>query len=354
MHRIGFIGYDGMGAHYHYQVATDRKDICPDLEPAAVYDVRESQRQLARERGLAAYDNFEDFIAHEDMDIVLVACTNNFHCEMTCRSLEAGKHVICEKPAAMSPEEFALMVETSERTGKKLFIHQNRRTDCDFQTVKHAYDTGRLGKLIRIESGFQGGLMAGWRTFKDHAGGILYDWGVHLIDQIVYLVGEPVKSVYAELRSEKVKEVDDSCIVEITFESGVKGRIHLSSNFLVPCPRLVAYGDKGAVWVNSIYDSSATLREATSAKWETGMGIAYNENGAYEREEYHLKEEISEVKYPDDRPPFVQDWTTLYRNMLDTIDGKAEMLVKHDEVMTVLRIIEAAFKSSETGMPVKL
>jgi uridylate kinase len=93
-HRIGFIGYGNMGGGYHWEVAHDRTDVCDDLKPVAVFDFRESQRKLAEERGMKAYDNFDDFIKHEDMDIVVVACGNNFHCEMTCRALEAGKIVI--------------------------------------------------------------------------------------------------------------------------------------------------------------------------------------------------------------------------------------------------------------------
>ncbi len=348
MHRVGYIGFGGMGGGYHYEVARDRKDICPDLEPAAVYELRESRRALAVERGLAAYDDLDKFLASDDFDIVVVATSNNFHREMTCRSLEAGKHVICEKPAAMNAAELEEMIETSKKTGKYLFIHQNRRFDVDFLTVKHAYDTGRLGKLKSIESNFSGGTMHGWRAFKDHGGGILFDWGVHLIDQIVYLVQEPVASVRAAVRCEKNPEVDDRTTVIITFKSGLRATVKVAGTFLAPKPRFAVYGDRGVLWMDEIYNPKGTLREAKSAEWVEEDALVYDKNGVSVRKQEILDEDLERKEYPDDGFEVEQDWTKLYRNMLDTIDGKAEMLVKHEEALTVMRIIDAAVKSYET------
>ena len=352
-HRIGFIGYGGMGGGYHWEVAHDRGDVCDDLKPVAVYDVRESQRQLAVERGMAAYDNLEDFLAHEDMDTVVVACANNFHCEMTCKALEAGKHVICEKPVAMNPAEFEKMVETAEKCGKHFFVHQNRRMDRGFLILKKAVEEGRLGDVTDIEYTFQGGYMRGWRTFKDHAGGILYDWGVHLIDQIVYLVNEPVKSVTARLRSDILSEVDDRSVIEFTFESGIHARVTVCGSFLVKAPCIVAYGSRGALWVDDLYSESGTLREVVSSTLTTKKAYAYGPEGAYLRDEMVNEQDIRRVEYPDDGTKFEQDWAKLYKNMLDTIDGNDEMIVKYDQVRTVLNIIDAAFKSSETGKTIE-
>ena len=350
-HRVGFIG--NMGGGYHWEVAHDRDDVCDDLKPVAVYDVRESQRELAVERGMVAYDNLEAFLAHDDMDIVVVACANNFHCEMVCRALEAGKHVICEKPVAMCPAEFEKMVATAEKCGKHFFVHQNRRMDRGFLILKKAYEDGRLGKLTDIEYNFTGGYLRGWRTFKDHAGGILYDWGVHLIDQIVYLMNEPVKSVSARLRSDVLTEVDDRSIIEFTFESGVHARVTVCGSFLVDAPRIIAYGEKGVLWVDDLYSENGTLREVVSSNITTQKAYAYNEDGAYLRDEMVCEQDVRRVQFPDDGTVFEQDWAKLYKNMLDTIDGNDEMIVKYDQVRTVLNIIDASFKSSETGKTIE-
>ncbi|MBQ7475581.1 MAG: Gfo/Idh/MocA family oxidoreductase [Clostridia bacterium] len=348
-HRVGYIGFGGMASGYHYDIAHDRKDVAPNLEPAAVYELRESRRQVAEERGLTAYDDLDKFLASDDFDIVVVATSNNFHKEMTIRSLRAGKHVICEKPAAMNAAELEEMIAVSKETGKYLFIHQNRRFDIDFLTVKHAYETGRLGKLKSIESNFSGGTLHGWRAFRDHGGGILFDWGVHLIDQIVYLVQEPVKSVRAAVRCEKNPEVDDRTTVIITFESGLRATVKVAGTFLVPKPRFAVYGDRGILWMDEIYNGVGTLREAKSAEWVEEDALVYGKDGVSVRPQELLEEDLERITYPDDGFKVDQDWGALYKNMLETIDGKAEMLVKHEEALTVMRIIDAAMKSSETG-----
>ena len=122
-HRVGYIGFGGMGGGYHYEVARDRKDVCPDLEPAAVFELRESRRAVAIERGLTAYDDLDKFLASDDFDIVVVATSNNFHKDMTIRSLRAGKHVICEKPAARIYSEALEMQRVAHETGKILNIY---------------------------------------------------------------------------------------------------------------------------------------------------------------------------------------------------------------------------------------
>ena len=353
-HRIGYIGYGEMGSNYHYQVASDRKDVCDDLAPVAVYELRESQRSLAESRGLKAYDNISEFLKSDEFDIVVVATANNFHCEMTCRAIEAGKHVICEKPAAMNSSEFQKMVDTAEKTGKHLFIHQNRRFDVDFLNVKHAVETGRLGKIERIESSFCGGTLLGWRAFKDHGGGILFDWGVHLIDQIVYLLKEPVVSVYASLRSQNNNEVDDNAIVEMTFKSGIKAVVTVSGTFLAPLPRFAVYGDMGTMWTDRLYDDKCTLRYSEKSDWQEQEAYVYDNNGVHVRNQILKDEDLKRVEYPDDGFTIGQDWAALYKNMIDTIDGKDTMLVKHEEVMTVLKIIEAAFESDRTGSIITL
>ncbi len=356
-HRIGFIGYGSMGSNYHYQVAQDRKDAHEDFAPAAVFDVRQSQRDLAVERGLKAYDNLNDFLADDSFDMVLVATPNQFHCELTCKALEAGKHVICEKPVALSIEEFDKMVETANRTGKYFFVHQNRRFDCEFCLCKHAYETGRIGKLKHVDAYVSGGYMNGWRTLKSHGGGMLLDWGVHLLDQVIYLLADdkPV-SVYAEVDSNFLTEVDDYAAININFRSGATARVLVSGEPLPHMARLVLHGDKGRVWVDNGYDKTAKLDAGTELRVHHAPIDAYDEN--YEHyvtpKTVISKMNQTTVDYPDDGFEVNQDWVGLYKSMFDTIDNGAPMLVKYEQVRDVLKIILAAYKSSETKQVVQL
>ena len=85
-------------------------------------------------------------------DLVVVATPNQYHCPMTCAALEAGYHVLCEKPVAMSSAEIEKMIAVSHKTGKMFTVHHNRRWDRDFLILKQALDTGKIGNLITLEA----------------------------------------------------------------------------------------------------------------------------------------------------------------------------------------------------------
>ena len=353
-HRMGFIGFGQMGSNYHYQIAKDRKDVCDDLSPVAVYDVRESQRILAEQRGLRAYDNIDSFLSDNEFDIVVVATPNNFHKEMTIKALNASKHVVCEKPAAMSPEELEEMIDTAQNCGKKLFIHQNRRYDVDLQLIKHAIDSGRMGKVKFIESSFTGGYMQEWRAFADHGGGILYDWGVHLIDQMVYLANERPIKVYANLNNDELKEVDDRSYIEITFKSGFKAKISVASSFHIPLPRFVVYGENTQLIVNNIYDKQGILTYNENGEYETKEYDAYGKFGAYKRTQKMPVINKKTINYPDDYFDSSWEWAKFYKAIFDSIDYNSPLPVPYKQAMYVLKIIEAAQHSSNIGMPIML
>ena len=99
--------------------------------------------------------------------------------------MKAGKNVISEKPITLSSADLEEMKETSESTGRFLTVHQNRRWDEDYLTVKEILREGKLGELFRLESRVHGsrGIPGDWRQEKEHGGGMVLDWGVHLLDQ---------------------------------------------------------------------------------------------------------------------------------------------------------------------------
>ena len=252
-------------------------------------------------------------------------------------------------------QELDDVIAVSKETGKLFTVHQNRRWDVDYLAIKSLIESGEIGEVINIESRVHGsrGIPSDWRCHKPYGGGMILDWGVHLIDQLVYLFNEPVKSVYAKLRLDWTSEVDDRSVIEFTFESGVHARVTVCGSHLADCNRFNVYGTDGALKVENIYDDSSILREFNKKPY-TAKVMAYSENGAYEREITKYEVDVNKVTYPDDGTKYEQDWAKLYKNMLDTIDGNDEMIVKHDQVKTVLRIIEAAFESSKTGRVIEL
>lgn len=345
-HKLGIIGYGGMACWHH-----DNSKRVDDFEVVAAFDIAQDRRDLAASKGLTAYDNLADFLADKRFDLVLVATPNNFHKEMTIAALEAGYNVICEKPVAMSVAELDEMIATSERVGKLFTVHQNRRWDKDFNIVKKAIQENMLGKPYSIESRVHGqnGVMHGWRAYKVAGGGMLLDWGVHLLDQIMWLVNEPVKEVYANLHMIKTPEVDDYFKAILRFESGLSAQVEVGTYTLIRQPRWYAYGDAGALIIND-WDCSGHVIRAKDHVLEWEQEVVQTSAGPTRSMAPRPKETLEEFPLPE----INTEWAELYRNVLATIDGKAELIVKPSQVKRVLTVIEAIFKSDETGEAIKV
>lgn len=352
VYKMGFIGFGGMAGGYHY--GTVKRDDIP-FEPVAVFDIDPERRADAVNKGMKAYDNLDDFFAAEKYDLVLVATANNYHCEMTCRALEAGCNVMVEKPAAMNTTELQKMIDTAERCGKLFTVHQNRRWDSDFRMIRQALEDDYVGKPYVIESRIHSangaGDMYGWRGMADHGGGMLLDWGVHMLDQLLYLIKEPVKTVSANVFPLWSEEVDDYSKVIITFESGLVAQMEVVTYSPIPLPRWMVYGDKGAMTISSIGAPSVHVRRIKEDSFYTWDAPAFEDYQVkYRKQRRH---EIKEFEEMDISPEVNGDWGSVYKNIAGVLDGTEELIVKPCEVMRTLKVIEAAFRSSKEGITVK-
>ena len=221
-HKAGIIGYGNMGS-WHAENVNSRID---DLEVVAVYDIDIERQKLAEENGLKVYSSAEELLA-SDIDIVIIATPNNFHKYYSILAMESGKNVVCEKPACMNCEELEEIIAVSEKTGKLYTVHQNRRFDSDFARIKEIIDKDMLGKLYFLDSRLYSnrGSSGRWRSTYEAGGGTLYDWGIHMIDQVLCLIDSEPQYVFSKLQSVRFPEVDDVCRVNIGFENGVKAQI---------------------------------------------------------------------------------------------------------------------------------
>lgn len=346
MHKLGIIGYGGM-ANWHHQSI---KANFSDLEAVAAYDIDPARLELARKNGLQAFETAEEFLASRLFDIVLVATPNNFHCEYVCRALEAGYNVVCEKPVAMSVAELDKMDATAKRTGHLFSVHQNRRWDQDYRIMKEAYDTGLIGKPFTIESRVhgQGGMVHGWREFKVAGGGMVFDWGVHLIDQLLDMIDSKVVSVYANLHSVRTPEVDDYFKLVFRFENGITAQVEVGTFNLVQLPRWYACGDGGAIVIND-WDCNGKIIHTrdTVMNWEPV--VVQTKAGPTRTMAPRPADTLEELPLPK----VETSWCSYYRNIMDTIDGKAELIVTIPSVRRVLQLIEACFESDAEGEGVK-
>jgi len=216
--RIAVVGYGGMGSWH-----TKLIEKIDELELAGIYDIKPERCEVARENGIYAYSSLEELLNDKTVTLVTVAIPNHLHKDVCVTLLNAGKNVVCEKPVALSHEELQAMIDAANENGVIFTVHQNRRWDEDFRVIKKIYDEGTLGKVFRIESRVHGsrGIPGDWRNQKEFGGGMVLDWGVHLLDQIMQLIDKKVVSIYSELSYVTNENCDDGFTVIIKFEDDI-------------------------------------------------------------------------------------------------------------------------------------
>lgn len=237
------IGYGGMGSHHvHHLLAQSER-----YQLAGIVDISPKRQHVAKKCGLRVYENQAALLADVQVDVVLVATPNDSHKTIAIAAMKAGKHVICEKPATITAEDLNEIVAVAKRTKRYFIVHQNRRWDPDFLIVKELYDTGAIGDVFQIESRVQGanGIPGDWRHEQKYGGGMLLDWGVHLFDQILWLVNSPIKNVYTELSYVLGNEVDDGFTTFLTFANGLKVVVEVGTTNYTKLPRWYIKGTKG-------------------------------------------------------------------------------------------------------------
>ena len=344
MKTVAIIGYGGQGAwHAQRILASDVVSL------AGIYDISEKRCNAARDAGIRVYESRETLLADSDVDIVVCATPNDVHKEIVLAALNAKKCVICEKPVALSVTDFDDMVAAAEANGVTFSVHQNRRWDVDYLAIKSLIASGEIGETISIESRVHGsrGIPSDWRCHKQYGGGMILDWGVHLIDQMITLIKEKITGVWCEITNITTDEVDDGFHLHLTFESGKRATIEVGTYNFIAMPRFYMQARGGSAYIE---DWQKKCRIAKLKAWcekdvlpvQTAAGITKT---------MAPRDEITIDSYEIERP--VSDVHDFYRNYVRACDGIEEQLIKNCEVRRVLLIMEAAFRSAEEGVSLK-
>ena len=342
---VAIVGFGGMGGwHKNKLLKSDVAELC------GIWDIKEDRRQAARDENIHVYSSFEDVLADEKVDIVTIAVPNELHMPLSIAALEAGKNVISEKPVCLSSDELAKIIAASERTGKLFTTHQNRRWDADFLMMKQVYESGDLGEVFAMESRVQGshGIPGDWRGKKEHGGGMMLDWGVHLIDQILQITKErKIERIYCVCDHITNYEVDDGFKLDIYFEEGLVARVEVGTSHFISLPRHYMNGSNGTAIIRGWGKDCEVV---CCKNWEDKDVIpVVTAAGLTKTMAPRNKETITEYSIPSPK----SDVHDFYRNYCLAVDGKAEQIVTHKELMRVMKVMEAAFESDAAGKPVE-
>ena len=344
MKTFAVIGYGGQGAwHCDRILGSDVATLC------GTYDIREKRNQAARERGIHVYDSLEQLLADPQVDAVVVATPNDSHNPLVLAALRAGKHVICEKPVDLSVEGFDQMVKTAKEMGKVFTVHQNRRWDVDFLAMKALANSGEIGEVLDIESRIHGsrGIPSDWRCEKAPGGGMILDWGVHLIDQILQIIKSPISRVFCHTTHITNKEVDDGFQLTLYFEDGKRAHIEVGTYNFLPMPRFYLRCMGGSALIQ---DWQKNAQVARLLAWQE-KDVTPVQNAAGITRTMAPRDHLTLETYEAPRPR--ADVHDFYRNFCAVCDGDGDLIVKHEEVRRVLLVMEAAFASAETGSSVE-
>ena len=235
----------------------------PNCEIAAFYDQdKERAKALAGKYGAVCCESAEELLAM-DIDLVSVCVANAMHAEYTIKALEAGKHVLCEKPMAVTLEQCEAMEEAALRTGRTLMIGHNQRFALAHQEAHRLIREGKIGRVLSFETKFGHGGPEVWtgtpNTWffdkKQAQFGAMADLGIHKTDLIHYLIGEPITSVRAILTTLDKRypdgnliNVDDNAFCLYQTDSGITGIMHVSwTLYGNEKNSIVVYGTEGVV-----------------------------------------------------------------------------------------------------------
>ena len=333
---LAIVGYGGQGAwHGNHALASDVVSL------RGIYDIRPERIQAAAEKGIHTYASFEELLSDKEIDIMLCATPNDVHKDIVIRGLRAGFHVVCEKPVTMNVADFDEMCAVAKETGRVFTVHQNRRWDVDFLAIKQLIDSGEIGDVLNIESRVHGsrGIPSDWRCHKQYGGGMIFDWGVHLIDQMLQLIPDKIESVYCRCNHITTDEVDDGFTLQITFAGGKKATVEVGTYNFIAMPRFYMQCKNGSALIE---DWQKECRVARMKAWnekevlpvQTAAGITKT---------MAPRDEITLDTYSIPRPQ--SDVHDFYRNLTAAIDGKAEQKIKLEEMRRVLTVMTAAFES---------
>ena len=336
---VGIVGYGLAGRLFHapYIAAVDGLRIAA----IATSDPGRRAQAMAEHPGARVVDSADALLDVGDVEMVVVAAPNRSHVPVGIRALEAGRHVVVDKPIAMDLPEAATLMDAAERSGRILSVYQNRRWDGDFLTVRALIDDGALGEVDSIEARFErwGAVGDAWREQAAEAGGPLRDLGAHLVDQSLVLFGE-ARRVFAQMdRRRPGTHVEDSTFVAIDHANGVRSRLWTSLAASRPGPRLRIRG-LGGEYVKKDLDPQEVQLLDGMRPTDPGFGAEAPE--AWGRL-YASDGSVRTV------PTQQSDYRRYYELFRDAVRGDGERPVDPLDSIRGLRVLEAAERSARTG-----
>ncbi len=345
MLNVGIIGCGSIARQRHAAeyLHSERANI------AAVFDLsRPRAESMAKDFGGKVYDTAEALIADPAIDAVSVCVANAFHAPITIDALNNGKHVLCEKPMAITLKDCEDMLAAAKRSGKRLLIDHNQRLTPAHMKAKEILDSGELGRVISFSATFGHKGPEMWSADKSSntwffkkntaAFGSMADLGIHKIDLMRYLIGDDVKSVFSRLATLDKKfsdgtpiEVDDNSVEILSFKNGALGTITTSwTHYGEECNTSTLYCEKGIL---KLYHDP---RYALQVVYADGTKAHY---------------ELDRMQTNDDAQ---QTSSGVIDQFVEAVLDDKKTVLDAEKIVNSMRVVFACLQSAESGTTVEL
>ena len=343
--RLGIVGIGRAGWGMHCGELESRKDM---FKVVAACDLIEERRnKMAEKYGCGIYDNIEDLLKDENIEMVDIATRSCDHFKHAIMALEAGKDVFLEKPMCETYEEALKLKELSTKpNGPRIFTRHNRRFEGDFLRIQEIIRSGILGEVYEIHITRNGySRRDDWQTIKKFGGGQLLNWGPHIIDHSLRFLESPVENMYSELRHiTATGDCEDHIKIIFRGENGRIVDMQISGGVAIKCPEYTVFGSRGGL---EIVDKQIKLRyidpnqklETKIAKPET-PGQSFGATGTFSSEE-----KINWIEETEPVPP--ENISVIWDHLYSAYREGKEFPIHIDEAIEVIKVISEAKKNTE-------
>ncbi len=338
------IGYGYAGRAFHSYLV----GLADGLNLYAIATRDAERREAARQKYANAriYQTIDEVIADNAVALVVLATPHDTHAELAIRAMDAGKHVVTDKIMAMNTAEADAMISASQLNNVMLSVFHNRRWDWDYLTVKKVIAAGLLGTPYLFQVAIMRyGRPGGWRSIKEHSGGILYDWPAHFVDQALQFVQAPVETVFCDIHYNPKWDIDigNYANLIIKFQNDVRYQIEIGNLSKADKPRWYVVGDLGGLIKYGLDPQEGPMRDGN-------IDAAEEDPANYAKVWTEADGESRELVVESVR----STWKSYYQNISDVLNRGAELAVKPEEVRKTMQVYDAAMKSAETGETVHL
>ncbi|QTF91824.1 oxidoreductase, partial [Halomonas sp. BM-2019] len=282
-------------------------------------------------------------LARPEIDLVVIATPNDTHYPLAKAALAAGKHLVVDKPFTVTLSEGRLLRAQAEGAERLVSVFHNRRWDSDFLTLKALLEAGTLGRVVALESRFdrfRPTVTDRWREHHRPGGGIWFDLGPHLLDQVRALFGMP-RAILLELATVRDgAEVDDEFLCLLEYD-GLRVTLQASSLVAEPTPRFRVHGTHGSYVTFGLDPQEARLKAGQPVGEGLGDGAAPGR--------LTLAEDEASGVFAREHPSLPGDWPAYYSGIAETLLHGTPPPVTLDEAMEVMTLLETGLDSYRQG-----